>query len=183
MQTIIDPIIGPLTLQGVYGGTGCWWKKLEPLALIGGPAPLEVHAELEGPTEEQRQVYLTLSKAGEGLRAELQEALYAFYKIEREAYAEVCADIEGYVEKCLPILRSSDEVWGILTPLLWSIEQPEIADEQTGEVAEEYDARLFWHGCWDVEHEFSALFRGGRLLGIEALGCFYNALDLQSPPE
>ena len=182
MQTIIDPIIGPLTFQGVHGGAG-WWKKLEPLALIGGPVLLEVHADLSGPTKEQRQVYLSLSRPGEGLRTELQKALYVFYKIQREAYADACADIEGYVEDFLPVLQSSAEVWGILSPLSWSIVGPETADDQAEEAGEKYDAKydamLSWYGCWDEEHEFSALFRGGRFLGIEALGSFYGPLDLK----
>ena len=182
MEQIIDPVFGLLTFRTGVGAVD-WWEKREPSKLIGAPVLLEIYAGSSGPTEEQRQVYLTLKQAEDSLRAELQEALYEFYKIEREAYADVCSDIEGYVEECLPLLQKSEETWGILTPLFWLIMGPETADVQAGEAGEKYDARLSWHGCWDVEHEFSALFRGGRFLGIDALGSFYDRLDLKPSQE
>lgn len=127
MEQIIDPVLGSLAFRAVEDGQG-WWTKQEHLDLMGGPVPLEVYADASGPTEAQRLVYRTFKRAEKTLRAELQEALFAFYQIEREQYADACGDIEGYVEDFLPELQSSEEVWGILTPLSWLIVGTEIAE-------------------------------------------------------
>ena len=177
MEQNIDPVLGPLTVRAVEDGQG-WRMKQEHLDLMGGPVSLEVYADANGPTEAHRQVYRTFKRAEKSLRAELQEALFAFYQIEREQYADARGDIEGYVEDFLPELHSSEEVWGILTPLSWVILGPETA-ERHEEADGECDSMLSWHGCWDVEHEFSALFDGGRFLGFEALGTFYGPADLK----
>ena len=177
MKHSIDPVLGPMAFRAVEDGQG-WWTKQDHLDLMGGLVPLEVYADANGPTEAQRQVYRTFKQAEKGLRAELQAALFAFYQIEREQYAAACGDIEGYVENFLPELQSSEEVWGILTPLSWLIVGPEIV-EWNEEADGECDSMLSWHGCWDAEHEFSALFEGGRFLGFEHLGTFYSPADLQ----
>ena len=51
---------------------------------MGGAIPLNIQVGSDGPTEEQRQVYLTFKEAEADLKAELQEALFEFYKSERE---------------------------------------------------------------------------------------------------
>lgn len=182
MPQKIDPVFGLLTFHAGEGGIG-WWVKEEHLDLMGGSVPLEVHAATNDPTEVERQIYLAFKQAEKGLRAELQAALYAFYLMQREQYAEFCGDIKGYVEEFLPELKRSEEVWGILTPLCWLILGPETALQPYDELDGECDTLLSWHGCWDIEHEFSAFFGGGRFLGIEALGTFYSPADLQSSTE
>lgn len=141
--------------------------------------PLEINADEDGPTEKQRQAYLSFKQAEKSLRPDLQVALFEFYKIEREDYADICSDIEGYVEECLPVLHSSEEVWSLLTPLSCLITGPETDGEQYGQAGGHCDMMLSWHGCWDVEHEFSAIFEDGTFLGIEHLGCFYEPNDLR----
>jgi len=34
---------------------------------------------------------------------------------------------------------------------------------------------IYWHVSWDVEHEFSTLFKDAKLLGIEAMGGIFYA--------
>ncbi len=182
MKQIIDSVFGLLTFQSGAGAVG-WWKKQEYLEVMDGPVPLEIHAEADGPMEEQRQVYQAFRQAGNNVKAEIQDALFEFYKIEREEYADICGDIEGYIEEFLPVLQNSDEIWNILTPLSWRIVGPESTFVQYEEANGEYDTKLSWHGSWDAEHEFSALFQGGRFLGVEHLGCFYGPLELQPSPE
>ena len=182
MEQTIDLVFGPLAFRAVENGQG-WWTKQEHLDLMGGPVPLEVYADANGPTEAHRQVYHTFKQVEKSLRAELQEALFAFYQIEREQYADACGDMEGYIENFLPVLGSSDEIWEILTPLSWTIFGPEDYNGQFGEADAGCSMMLSWHGCWDIEHAFSALFEEGRFLGFEALGTFFGPADLQPSPE
>jgi len=179
MEQNIDPVLGPLAFRAVENGQG-WWTRQEHLDLMGGTVPLEVHAATGDPTEVERQIYRTFKQAEKGLRAELQAALYAFYQIQRKQYADACGDIEGYIDNFLPELQRPEEVWGILTPLSWLILGPKTAFYQYDELDGECEVLLSWHGCWDIEHEFSALFGGGRFLGIEALDSFYSPAHLQS---
>ena len=178
MKQNIDPVLGLLAFRASEDGKG-WWMKQDHLDLMGGPVSLEIDGDADGPMEAQRQVYRTFKQVEKSLHAELQETLFAFYATQREQYADFCGDIEGYVENFLPVLESSDEVWEILTPLSWSIIGPGNYNGQFGEADAGCDMMLSWHGCWDIEHEFSALFEGGRFLGIEALGTFYGPADLR----
>ena len=147
------------------------WEKSEYLELLNATIPLRVYADVDGPLEKQRQVYLTFRQAEKNLRAELQEALFKFYQIEREnyvdVYAEICEDTSLGLseEEFIPMLETSDQIWRILTPYFW------IIDEDN----EKHDMTLSWHGSWDVEHEFSTHFKDTKLLGIEAMGGVFYA--------
>lgn len=164
-----DPVFGTLTFDSPMGGLDNW-NKQEHLELIGGSIPLRIHAGRSGPFEEQRQAYRTFKQTERSLRAELQEALFDFYKDEREVYADICSDIEGYVEEFLPILQTSDEIWRLLDPLEWLILGPETAVGALDGSGGKCDTMLFWHGCWDIEHEFGAMFEGGKFLKVVGHG-------------
>lgn len=148
------------------GGSDAYWEKSEYANLFSADILLQVYAGMEGPSEEQQQVYSTFKQAEKRLRAELQEALFDFYQIERENYADVYADICADAslglreEDFIPVLGTSDQIWSLLKPDSWVIE----------EAREDRDMVIYWHGCWDIEHGFSTLFKGGRLLGVEAMG-------------
>ena len=166
-MSIDDPVIGPLTFED-YGLPT--WTREDSLDILGGSIRLDIGADSQGPTELQRQVYITCKQMPMSVRDELQEAIFEFYKVEREAYAEVCGDIEGYVEEFLPVLEESSSIWGIIQPNYWRIMGPEPSDDGTIEVSDRYDATISWNGCWDVEHEFCALLKDGKLVSIEGPG-------------
>lgn len=169
-----DPVFGLLTFDPNIADSGTWSKQ-EHLPLMGGPIPLTIQIGNEGPTQEQRQVYLAFKENEAELKAELQEALFEFYKSEREdyalIYAEIC-DSSSQVEEFVPVLSNSDEIWDILDPLDWMILGPESWVGQQDVSGIKCDTVLSWHGCWDIEHEFIALIKGGKLIGIRAPGNF-----------
>jgi hypothetical protein len=169
MTEINDPAIGHLTFErhGIDA-----WVKSEHLDLIGTETPLSIQVDENGPTEQQRQVYLSLKNASADMRSELQEALFVFYKEQREIYAEVYEEMEVDVEEFVPTLTSSNQIWSILEPLDWCILGPESSVCMFEEPKDRCDTAIFWHGCWDIEHEFGALYKDGRLQRIAAPGDF-----------
>jgi len=169
---IDDPVIGKLTFDEYADENVLHWTRLEPLDLIGSDVSLIVQTDADGPTEHQRQVYLSLKSATAEMRAELQEALFEFYKVQRELYADACDDIEGYVEESLPVLESSDQIWGILDLLAWYIICPDSSIDMFGPSEDRCDSAIFWHGYWDIEHEFGVLFKDGKLQRIAGVGDF-----------
>ena len=170
---IEDPVFGSLTFTDGEVGT---WGKPEYLASLNATVPLQIEADKSGPTEKQRKVYLIFQQSQERLREDLQRALFAFYQSEREAYIEVMddGDLDFYIRECAPIIEQSDEIWSLLTPYFWYIEKD--ADEENG-----HDTSFYWHGSWDVEHEFCAQFKEGKLLGIEGMGEMFYPYSLSSP--
>lgn len=169
-----DPVFGLLTFDPTVADSGAWGKQ-EQLQMIGGNISLSIQVGSGGPTQEQRQVYLTFRGSGSDTKAELQEALFEFYKSEREIYApiydEIC-DEPSQVEEFVPELTSSEGIWKLLTPDHWLILGPESWVGQEDVSGIKCDTAIFWHGCWDIEHEFGALFKDGRLIGIRGLGNF-----------
>ena len=111
-----DSVFG--TLEFIPGqwadGGDAHWEKSEWSELTNATIPLQIYADTNGPTEEQRQVYLNFRQASKSLRAELQEALFDFYQIEREnyvdVYAEICADAPLGLreEDFIPVLKASE---------------------------------------------------------------------------
>lgn len=168
-----DAVFGALEFFPGQGpdGDNAYWEKPQYLELLKATVPLQIHAGIDGPAEEQRQVYTAFRQAEKRLRAELQEAIFKFYQIEREyyvdVYAEICADafLGLREEDFIPVLETSDRIWDILTPYTLLIHGDN----------EEYDMAIYWHGSWDVEHEFSTLFKDAKLLGIEAMGGIFYA--------
>jgi len=184
MEQIVDPAFGTLIFKPYNVAVGDW-KKQDHLELLGSLIPLEIEGSADGPTEDQRQTYLAFKRADRGLRAELQEALFQFYQIQREQYADVYAEIcsrdpEFSEEDFIPILAKPEDIWGILTPDSWTILGAESADYHFKVLGSRCDVRLSWHGCWDTEHEFSAFYEGDKLLGIGILEYFYRLDDLQA---
>ena len=169
-----DSVFGLLTFNPASFESGTWTKQ-EHLSLMGGPIPLTIQIGNEGPAQEQRQAYLMLNKAEANLKAELQEALFEFYKSEREIYADIYEDIcddPSQAEEFVPVLSNPEEIWGILDPLQWMILGPESWVGQQDVSGIQCDTVLSWHGCWDIEHEFIALVKGGKLIGIRGPGNF-----------
>ena len=167
-----DAVFGTLTFvlgNGPYGAAH--WEKSEYVELFDATVPLRIYAGADGPTATQQQAYSLFRQAEKRLRSDLQEALFKFYQIEREnyvdVYAEICADASLGLreEDFIPVLETSDRIWDILKPYTLLIHGND----------EEYDIAIYWHGSWDVEHEFSTLFKDAKLLGIESMGGIFYA--------
>ena len=167
-----DAVFGTLTFvlgNGPYGAAH--WEKSEYVELFDATVPLRVYAGADGPTATQQQAYSLFRQAEKKLRVELQEALFQFYQIEREVYADIYADICADAslglseEQFVPVLETSDRIWKILTLDSWSIEEDR----------EGRDMIFDCHGSWDIEHGFSILFKEGKLLGVEAMGGIFYA--------
>jgi hypothetical protein len=169
MREMDDPIIGHLTFERREMDH---WVKSDRLDLIGADIPLSIQSDENGPNEQQRQKYLSLKHAPADMRSELQDALFAFYKEQRELYASANADSEEYIEECLPILTSSDQIWAILEPADWYILGPDSSICMFDVPEDRCDTAIFWYGCWDIEHEFGALYKDGRLQRVAAPGDF-----------
>jgi len=166
-----DAVFGMLTfVPKNWSGGVAYWEKPYFLGLFNAAIPLRIYADDCGPTEAQRQVYLTFQQAEKTLKPELQSALFEFYQSEREVYAAVYADICAddslglSEEEFVPVLKTSAEIWKILTPDSWVID----------EARENRDTVIYCHGCWDIEHGFSILFNEGRLVGIESVGGIFH---------
>jgi len=165
-----DPVIGRLEYSP--NGDMPHWIKEEYLDCIGAAITLNIQAGIAGPSEQQRQVYSTFKTKQKSMKLELQEALFEFYKGEREAYAAGWDDSDDYFRECLPMLGSSDQIWALLDPQGWNILGPDSSTCTFDKPEERCDMAIFWHGCWDIEHEFCALFKNGKLQNIAGPGNF-----------
>ena len=167
-----EAVFGALAFVPGNGSDGiAYWEKPEYTGLFDTTIPLRIYAGTQGPTAAQQQAYSAFRQAEKKLRAELQEALFDFYQSEREVYADIYADICADAslglgeEDFVPVLETSDQIWKILMPDSWVIETE----------TEEHAIVIYCHGCWDIEHGFSILFKEGQLLGIEAMGGIFYA--------
>ena len=166
---IEDPVFGTLISdeQPVYRDGSVCWNGKDTIDLVGGSVRLSIYTDPgTGPTEGQRQRYLAFKSSPAALKAHLQEPLFEFYKVEREAYLEVIGvpffDDE-YVAECLPVLTNAEDIWPLLEPdAFLSIEGPSSRRQ--------CDMELCLHGCWDIEHEFIVQLKENRVLDIVNIG-------------